>query len=293
MLEFDARSAVGTSRIHKYERLLNHFERYKKFRQFLRTREAIYCGEKLFEMRAEDLAKREFMGPLAFNLYETTIAALPAAGLAWIFQTIRHTESETMFPKLADGYWQNVFSEMNKFAPTIEHISKAFIVPVLLLVVAVTASWASLHAADSTKETRKRCRDAFLYYDGAYGLLPQMLTSMGLVLFAHMDWIVGKITEDDAFLGLVLSFPLTAAGIWQLYILLVEIPRNLFDLNGYKETANLVAVASAPRPWGKFLGVTVPLTFVGLPVLGFALEYGLIMAFMIFAIAKIWLRTLA
>lgn len=279
MIGLETRSSQAVPPARKYEWFLNHFDRYKKFRQFLRTREAILLGERLFDVPDEELSKRELMGPLAFNLYETALAGLPAAGLAWVFQTVTHTESGLRFPTSTDPFWQGVLREMNQSAGTIEHVSKAFVVPGLLLVVAVIASWASLHQSDSTKESRRRCRDAFLYYDGAFGLFPQMLSSLGLVLVVFLDWLGPRVNELFAGLGLIVALPVTAAGVWQAYVLLAEIPRNLFDLNGYKETSGLFATAAPPRPWKRFLSVTIPVTFVGIPALAYVLEYALILAF--------------
>jgi hypothetical protein len=293
LIDIETRPPGTAPRAARYEWLLNHFERYKKFRQFINTREAILTGERLFDNSEEELSKWGLMTPLAFNLYETTLAAIPAAGLAWIFQTITHVQGELPLPEVSGAYWQGVFAELNKSASTIEHISKAFIAPVLLLAVAVLGSWASLHSADSTKETRKRCRDAFLYYDGAHGLYPQMFTSLGLVLMPFLNLLGPAFqgTMADG-LGLVVTFPLLATSIWQAYVLLVQIPRNLFELNGYHENEGLLASPGVPRPWKKFLVVTVPLTFIGIPVLAFVLEFVLLLGFAAFVILKIWLGTL-
>ena len=239
---------------------VNDHRKSTLFRRYLRTRAAILNGEKLFDLSREDLKLRGFMRPVPFNLYKTVVTSMPALAIGWLLarsQQLNWNDSGAMEP-LGTDFGKAVLVQW-QIVKAMEHAMAAFLVPAVPLMVAVLVSWCCLHRADLKPETRQQCRRAFLYFDAAYGLLPQMLFSTALVLFAHNDWISRQVGEDTWYaFNFLMGLPLVVAGLWPAYVLFSQIPRLLFDLNGYGEPEGIVsASARLPRPWTRFLSGSI------------------------------------
>jgi len=248
-----------------FQKLSKSLLDFTGFRRFLRTRRAILNGEKLFDLSNEELKARKLVRPLTFNVYKAALAALPAIAIGWLIFWSQRSDLNTSLgmPQAGTGFWSGLLAQW-QVVQTLRHTVTALVAPAAPFVFAVVVSRLCLHRSDSKRETRWRCRRAFLYFDGAYGVLPQMLLSTVLILYENSDWLSAQIWNADSYsvFNFVMGFPLGVAGFWPAYVLFAQIPELLFDVNGYGEPEGIVsASARRPRPWRKFLCGVATITF--------------------------------
>lgn len=97
---------------------------------------------------------------------------------------------------------------------------------------------------------------------------------------------------EDVFstFDLLTWFPFAVAAFWSTYVLWVQIPRLLFELNGYAEPQGIMGISvSRPPPWKKFaLGTAVAGLLVA-PLVACALGAAISLVFLGLAAAKVWL----
>lgn len=286
--------ASRSTGVERYKDLIRERNPYAKFLRYLRTRRAILEGEKLFDLSAEELRARNFMGPLALNVYETTLAGIPAAGIAWVISNRLHVGSTNVVPQVGSTFWDAALAQWYAFFPIVRHAVTAFVVPATLMVLAIGVSWSCLHGSDSRPEIRRRCRNAFLYFDGTYGLFPQMVSSIVLVIQGNSDRI-GQWLGDDlsSVLSLLGWFPGAVVCSWPCYVLFVQIPRLLFELNAYGEPQGIMCTtAFRPRPWAKFICGTTIAGLVVVPLVAIVLAVAIAIGFLALAALKVWFLTL-
>lgn len=121
-------------------------------------------------------------------------------------------------------------------------------IPFILFFVARMIAWGSLKGIDSTPEHRKRAARAYLYLDGAYGLYPQALLSIAIVLSSvgaapsPIQTILRSTPENSASDN-VFSTSCYVAGttilagalIWETILKRFILPRRLFAFNNYSK----------------------------------------------------------
>ncbi len=210
--------------------LIGWLDEYTKFKKFLATRRAIRSGTPLVDLSTEELKAQNLMGPLTFNVYESTLAGLPSLVIALIIGALFPLE-DTVIQRtgVESEFTKALVLEASRALPPVSKASSPFIAPLLLLCSSFVMGWGALESFDSTSTARRRSRNGFLYYDGAYGLLPQTLlaTAIGLGL---------QISRHGLFNPLLVFATgvlfLTGGGI-QIYLVVSKIPELLFALNGY------------------------------------------------------------
>jgi hypothetical protein len=205
--------------------------------KFLRTRRAVLNGDALYHFTDEQLKQRDLMGPLAFNLYETVLAAFPATLLLCLLDWVWNVATTAAVADVTVlGFSDAVQSQMAAAASIANKIFAPLLVPGIALALSSVAGWASLRRKDSTPAARRRARDAYLYLDGAHGLVAECLVSLWLTLNA-----ITFLNAPD----LVRSYAGTAAGIvyvpmavlcaWHAYgVHWSGIPSELFAINNYR-----------------------------------------------------------
>lgn len=105
-----------------------------------------------------------------------------------------------------------------------------FIVPLCLLVLAYTAGWSALRKEDYSKAKSKTSKNAYLYLDGAYGLLPQGITSFSSVTLIEL---VERGYNGDFLL--VINLLYFVCSFWLLQTSWCTIRSKLFAANGYNK----------------------------------------------------------
>ena len=107
-----------------------------------------------------------------------------------------------------------------------------FWIPASTTIVGIFSGWFSLKQADLQKNKRHRAIIAFLYYDGAHGLYPQMLAA--LLFLTPMSELIST-AFDYAFPTNELNiFFLYAAIFVLLYLSFHRVAFDLFEFNGYE-----------------------------------------------------------
>ncbi|MEA5464637.1 hypothetical protein [Leptothoe sp. PORK10 BA2] len=189
--------------------------------RFFATRRVIHRGEALYLESKEEIERRGLLGPWAVNLYESLLVALPSSALLWI----------------VDIFYPLEFADhASRIAYKFSILLSPAIFPFSLLLVSFAAGWGSLYGRDMSSEKREVAQHAYLYFDGCYGLWPQMLSiAFGSLSLKALE--IFTLTESLSpflvviFLGSILGGFIP--GIWTLILVVYRIPSKLFKLNGY------------------------------------------------------------
>lgn len=193
------------------------------FRKYSATRRAIRRGESLYDSSPEDLARSGYMGPWSFNLAETAFAAIPTTMFITVLTFFWPHKSE-----VPDGT-PELARRAAELQPAIGTWLQPLLVPLALMLIASLAAWGSLFRIDSTPDRRRRAKYAYLYYDGAYGIVPQFCFGLGITLFA---WL-----EEREWWPLPIALAVGALIVYAwghlIYITCVLEPKKLFALHGY------------------------------------------------------------
>jgi hypothetical protein len=274
--------------------LFSSFDKVTKWKRFRRTRRYVIKGEKLFDLTGEKLSKLKVMGPWTFNIYETVLVAIPSQILAKVVNFFSPYEDTLLpIPESSSLYEKATIQEINKLAPSVESFFTPLIAPTILLAISSIIGWACLRKEDSTKQSRRRCRNAYLYYDGTYGLLPQTMLSFALTILI----ISGQRNVENNFFYLISILFLLVAIIYQLNLIYSKIPQLLFQLNDYETSVPMlnssepILNSSKPQaPWTKYglsvFFLTGPIAWIIYIV--FVLL--MILVISILVLIKIWIR---
>src|SRR5215831_17634911 len=137
----------------------------KDLLKFWKTLNAVSRQEPLYDYDKRRLEDAGYQGPWHFNLTQSVISGLP--GL--------------MIPVIL--HWAKLSTAEQTPTDTATEALQSFALPFSLMLTAYAVGRASLWKADSTKAARERAARIFLYLDGAYGLVPQLLASTALSVF--------------------------------------------------------------------------------------------------------------
>jgi hypothetical protein len=61
--------------------LFEWVDKFRNFKKFRATRDAILAGEQLSDYRKKELKEHHYLGPWLFNLFQSTISGLPALAI--------------------------------------------------------------------------------------------------------------------------------------------------------------------------------------------------------------------
>lgn len=187
---------------------------------YVRTKSAVRINAPLYDLTQRELEKRSLQGPWTFNITESVLAGIPVMLCAlvfdWLglFQVVSFPDEVTQ-ASLTDYYSARVLDVVNAYVP-----------PFVLTTSVYALAWASLRAADRTPERLARARRAYLYFDGAFGLIPQMVASACLFLGIRF-----ALTEfNSGFAALQLTYFVMVAVL--VYTSMI-VGRSLYKTNGY------------------------------------------------------------
>jgi hypothetical protein len=248
-------------------------KRLSKLKSFFKTRRQITNGTYLFDFTANEIKQSDLMGPLTFNIYSSTIAATIALVVAKVFSFFFAQDQPNI---VSDP--TSVMGQFSKLRVSVEGYVRPFYVPVTFLFLAYLISWGTIRgteprfasiSSDSLNKSlpsRTRGRNAFLYFDGAYGLIPQALLSLALTVIKSIP-SQNYLTTNDSNTGFNLSpliwvgvVPVIMCGgalIYQIYLTYYKYPTLLFKAHGYYDQNSTTRIKP---PWFKYIFTVVFLT---------------------------------
>jgi hypothetical protein len=246
------------SEIQKRKQLIS--ERLKLFVDYRRTRSAIKSGVGIYSLSDSELSSQGYLGPWKFNLTEVAIAGGISLAVIKFFSALNLS-----IPS-ATGEAEPASSEFELMLSTAWSWFEPFFIPLFFTAFVYMTAWSSLEKSDASKEKKTTARKAFLYFDGAYGILPQ--TMLPLLSALSASTFLQQLETDDALATLPLTVQLLilAFMMWQLIIMGNIIPKSLFSVNGYTNRARRFwqKKLSTDPPWGKYI---LSNTFLA-PILG-------------------------
>jgi len=173
------------------------------------------------------------MGPISFNVYQSTVSAAPAVLIGYVAGILTpHDVPAPDIPSNLSEFAKLWTAESYKIAPSVNHVIQPFIVPILLLFTAWCCARGCLHAKDSTPTSRVRCRNAYLYYDGTFGLVPQCLLATAITLGILCGQYDLSPPQQVAAFGIIGTLAVIGT-VYSRYLSFNKFPKLLFVLNDY------------------------------------------------------------
>jgi hypothetical protein len=174
------------------------------------------------------------MEPWQFNIYQSVVSSAPAITLSAIIGVgfTAPTDSDlfasavALLPPAGRGIALKIWSYLTPLWP-----------PFSLAVASFCSAKGSLDPKDATMGSIARARRAFLYFDGAFGFIPQTILSLATLIPLLLVWL-STTERPTVVVGLTGVGILLAIGSWvafaRQYILSTRrIPAMLFMMNGY------------------------------------------------------------
>jgi len=214
---------------------------------YLKTRKLIRSAFPLWTLNANQIKQKNLLNPLAFNVFESICASAPVSILLWFIENIiPDSSTEDQFVKILE----ELFSWMSPV-----------IVPLSFLVLAYTAGWSALRKEDYSKAKSKISKNAYLYLDGAYGLLPQAITSF---LYVILIELLNRGYSGEFLL--VINLLILFCSFWLLQTSWCTIRSKLFAANGYNKQRHGLCLKYVffMSFWGaiQVLIITLSVTFI-------------------------------
>ena len=194
-MKYPSRSprAFSGPKLNQPSDLIDELEHVTKFKKFMDTRKAILSGENVFDFSRKELEESGLMRPLVFNTYESVLAGMPGIILANVLSILQPVKGLIYRPlNPASPYSLQCAAVADSLLSAMQKFVDPVLPPLILLLNACVVSWAVLKWRDSNRSERRWSRDAFLYYDGAYGLSSQTLiafTVQLMILLSQRHWL--------------------------------------------------------------------------------------------------------
>jgi hypothetical protein len=218
---------------------------------FWKTKEAILRGEKLYAWPNSDIKENGYLMPWRFNAIECGItgglASITTTSLNFIASATQDQTDKKVL--LIDDKFTGFFIKVVSWL-------SPFIAPLFLTCAVFIIAWGTLRRADKTLEKRKTARRAYLYFDGAYGLYPQLFLAFSIGFFFTR---IGQQAFSSVDFAIPLLMLMAASFIRQFFLSIKTIPELLFVVNGYStrfRVAGEKRKADDP-PWGKYFLATI------------------------------------
>jgi len=217
-----------------------HLEKLSVLRKFMQTHHALAEGHALYEETDEQLDKLKLLKPLAFNLYQSGLSAIPGIALTitlgFFFALDESSSPAASSASLFDQRAKHIFEKISP--PAV-----AFAAPLGLLILARFAAWSSLRREQRSSSSLWKQRRAYLYFDAHYGLLPQAVLSF-LISAQNFATKYPDLMQKHNVLGWLLGgaarFTSFAAFV-QLVVTCSVVPSELYRLAGYSKFIHGVA----------------------------------------------------
>jgi hypothetical protein len=221
--------------------LITEVRQLSPTRWFTRTRRAVLAGRPLFDYPLAKLQAEGLLSALAFNVRESLLALLLASPLLVVIGAV--------IPLYSLELDTGPDTEVLEFLINLGFSATA---PFVFLLVAYIAAWGSLRAEDLSSDRIRRAVRAFLYLDGAQGLVPQALLILGVFTLLSVLPSDESPLFPDVLLstgGLVGSALILVGLLWSLLLLAGPVRAKLFAINGYSpHSAARRDVAKTTKP---------------------------------------------
>ncbi len=258
------RSSPLQSRASKGGPFREFYDQFLQVKTFCDTRRLVLQGERLFDWTPEQRAQRRIMGPWAFNIYETALASIPTLLLLKV--------CNFLWPIPSAGEFDELFESVIAFFSPL-------ILPVMTLLFSWIACRACLRTEDSTPANRRRAQFAYLYYDGAHGLIAQTLAVLGYSLMYSFLHPRPDLVERMGMMIFLLLAAVTVIAVYYdtLFLTLHRVPNLLFDLNSYERIYFIprrrkkTDSQKRPRPPRG----CIPIMWLGFAFVGVAVTFGI------------------
>lgn len=207
-------------------------EAFSPIGKYFHTRRLLQAGRPLYQYTPAELKAADAMGPWTFNLTESVLVSLPTVLLMKVITLlwpIGPLEYPGMVQLAGVSRTSELGKRMNDYVVSMDAGSQPFMVPLFLMLLASLCARGSLHRKDYTPERAARARWAYLYIDGARGLVPQFVFGLAAALMAWCQ-LRGTLTLPVA---IAVGLPLLYSIIHLFYISVYLQPRLLFGINGY------------------------------------------------------------
>lgn len=223
-LRSEGAAAAGTG-LPQWRQLLSEYEeRYLKLRRYFQTRAAYKRGEPLHALSREERSARGYMNPWPFNLYESGMAATPALFVLKIVDFFDPPSRASSYDATLSQFWQEVAA----IFPSIDEFFAPLYVPLTLSMIVWVVVRGTLERADRTPSKKQVVRDAYLYFDGAHGLLPQALANIAIIVLLILSSRSLELLFVEIFCFVVLMF----FSFYQIWLQHGRIPEFLFTVLG-------------------------------------------------------------
>lgn len=242
-----------------FQELLSKLNSYK---MFWATRKSIVTGEPLYDYTASQLKDKKLMGPWTFNATQSALSALAAVVTGKIIAFFcPPTEHPPVTLGASASGLEKLIAAAEPIKDSIYQWLSTGLAPFTLLVVATMVAWASLYKTDHSPEKRARARNAYLYFDGAYGFFSQALlalASVALISSVHTESQKAAV-QIAIWVAVIVSF--VVGLIWQIRLTNISLAAKLFQVNGYSSKRrtlfNIRTKIENPGPWELYRLVAV------------------------------------
>lgn len=232
-------------------------EEGEKLSTYVRTRRAVLAGSPLYNFSRTQLTQAGLMGPWKFNFTESAIASGFAAGVLWLVTYLFPGNVVQPVVAVRDDFWGRTFDECFLLMPEIQSWIIVLIVPLATMFLAKIVGWGSLRSKDANRERVRTSTFAFLYLEGAHGLIPDTLWAVGVsVIFGLTE---GSIQSNFYVIALGVSCSLIGM-ILGHRLMNAVIPGRLFLVNGYRSFEK--SIFSVPKDDSQASWVRYELSFL-------------------------------
>lgn len=221
--------------------LFDWFEELIKLKKFIRTYRSIDNGKKLFNYSSKQIANHEVMGPWSFKLYQAILTSLPLQIFILLYGFFLPNRNLPDYKPAPSGFGYSIIPldltpiagiDQNspfwraavKLFPSVAVFFQLLFVSVSILALTWVIAWVF-----SDKTARSRTKYAYLYYDGTYGFIPQVMMQIGFAFIIYLKFYKQYSLSE----GLMAMGALSLIGIswvYQLYLTFYKIPKILYQL---------------------------------------------------------------
>lgn len=222
------------------------------FRQYQATSIAVRKGEELANYDKETLDKKGLLSPWVFNIQETIYATVPSIIIIALLNQFYSKPEISVIPA------SDITDKQKMFLETFQMLMSFFDklqIPIIITLFGFLIVWGITKKANSTLEIREKTLNAYLYYNGAYGLLPQTLIVLCLSLFQWAELRPQWLESLPESLPFIVYFLLAVSSIALMRLIAIKIPKRLFEQLGYSTKIKGFWHKSLPDdpPWSKYI----------------------------------------
>lgn len=238
------------------KQILKPINQFIEFRKYWKTKKAVLTGIPIYNWDTSEREQHGYLEPWTFNIQEGVFASLPSIFIVkildFLFKHLKNDPQDLSSLDIRTKIFTETLQSTNQFF-------SSFSAPLIITLLVFIVGWSSLKRSDSNSESRARARRAYLYLDGSYGLIFQLILSLEISLitwgFNHEKFI--NRLPGNIYIIFVVFYVISILGqIIQTYHI---IPQKLFKINGYSSRVRHFwqKKKNNDPPWSKFSTMTL------------------------------------